>query len=526
MLGRLLDQLAGLGVADGARAHPAGGRRGARAAAPRRRSTRGRGPAGARRDGPARDRRARPRRRGPAGDRLRRHRHPARGARRPARRPARRHRHPRTGGDGRRGRSRSGRARGAAASSARGSPYHPVARARTRRSSACSRSPPPTARGSPTRPSGSPRCSTPARRRRGRRSSRSRTSARGMRRARRDGEPSQRGAPARRRPRRRRAVDLGDADAAADDAAPSSSGGSRVAREDVAVAAARRARARRTCTSALSGLRRLFWARPLSRRADRRAAAGADRRATTRTRSLLDSAVKAERRLLHHVLRQPVLEVHRALGGAPRADAEPGHDALDGARASLAAAAFATGERAGLVAGAVLLQVAFTLDCVDGQLARYTRTFTKLGAWLDSIFDRGKEYVVFAGLAIGASAHGRSGLAARRRRARRCRRCATRSTSPSPPSQHQLIATRQQPPIAQSGDRLRGRPPVDGDAERRRRGRRAPPPRRRLRGASARCGCAGRPLAGDALDQEDHRVPDRRALRGDLDHRGAVHARA
>jgi hypothetical protein len=68
-----------------------------------------------------------------------------------------------------------------------------------------------------------------------------------------------------------------------------------------------------------------------------------------------------------------------------------------------AAAGFATGERWGLIAGAVLLQVAFTLDCVDGQLARYTRTFSTFGAWLDSVFDRGKEYVVYAGLAIGAS---------------------------------------------------------------------------------------------------------------------------
>src|SRR3954471_3159572 len=71
-----------------------------------------------------------------------------------------------------------------------------------------------------------------------------------------------------------------------------------------------------------------------------------------------------------------------------------------------AAVAFALGTRAGWIAGAVLLQVAFTFDCVDGQLARYTRTFTKLGAWLDSVFDRGKEYVVFAGLAIGASRAG------------------------------------------------------------------------------------------------------------------------
>ena len=79
----------------------------------------------------------------------------------------------------------------------------------------------------------------------------------------------------------------------------------------------------------------------------------------------------------------------------------------------LAAAAFATGERVGLVAGAVLLQIAFTTDCVDGQLARYTRQFSKLGAWLDSMFDRTKEYLAFAGLAIGAAPHGRPGVGAR-----------------------------------------------------------------------------------------------------------------
>jgi hypothetical protein len=68
----------------------------------------------------------------------------------------------------------------------------------------------------------------------------------------------------------------------------------------------------------------------------------------------------------------------------------------------LAAAAFALGHRWSLLAGAVLLQVAFLLDCVDGQLARYTRTFSRFGAWLDSVFDRGKEYLVYAGLAIGS----------------------------------------------------------------------------------------------------------------------------
>ena len=72
----------------------------------------------------------------------------------------------------------------------------------------------------------------------------------------------------------------------------------------------------------------------------------------------------------------------------------------------LAAGAFATGRPAGMIAGATLLQIAFTADCVDGQLARYTRQFSKLGAWLDSVFDRGKEYVVYAGLAYGGIATG------------------------------------------------------------------------------------------------------------------------
>lgn len=67
-----------------------------------------------------------------------------------------------------------------------------------------------------------------------------------------------------------------------------------------------------------------------------------------------------------------------------------------------AAAAFATGSRAGLIAGAVLLQVSFTLDVVDGQLARYMGASSPFGAWFDSMVDRTKEYVVYAGLAIGS----------------------------------------------------------------------------------------------------------------------------
>ncbi|WP_275422292.1 CDP-alcohol phosphatidyltransferase family protein [Sphaerisporangium krabiense] len=69
--------------------------------------------------------------------------------------------------------------------------------------------------------------------------------------------------------------------------------------------------------------------------------------------------------------------------------------------AGLAAVAFSAGERRAQVAGAALLYLSFVLDCVDGQLARYTRTFSPIGAWLDATFDRVKEYVVYVGLAVG-----------------------------------------------------------------------------------------------------------------------------
>lgn len=68
-----------------------------------------------------------------------------------------------------------------------------------------------------------------------------------------------------------------------------------------------------------------------------------------------------------------------------------------------AAGAFATGERIGLVAGALLLQLSLVVDCVDGEVARYTRAFSPLGAWLDASTDRVKEYACYAGLAFGAS---------------------------------------------------------------------------------------------------------------------------
>jgi hypothetical protein len=71
-----------------------------------------------------------------------------------------------------------------------------------------------------------------------------------------------------------------------------------------------------------------------------------------------------------------------------------------------AALAFAQGDRWALVLGAVLLQLSLVVDCVDGEVARATRRFTALGAWLDASTDRVKEFLAYAGLAAGAARSG------------------------------------------------------------------------------------------------------------------------
>jgi choline kinase len=146
-------------------------------------------------------------------------------------------------------------------------------------------------------------------------------------------------------------------------------------------------------------LRRLFWSRPLSPAAAARTQSRIA--ALDEDRLLLDSAVKSSDGFFTTFFVSPY---SRYLARwAARRGLTPNQITLASLVIGiLAAAAFAVGERWGLVVGAVLLQVAFTTDCVDGQLARYTRQFSKFGAWLDSILDRAKEYLVFAGLAIGA----------------------------------------------------------------------------------------------------------------------------
>jgi phosphatidylglycerophosphate synthase len=75
--------------------------------------------------------------------------------------------------------------------------------------------------------------------------------------------------------------------------------------------------------------------------------------------------------------------------------------AISAGLAAIAATWFSAGDRVGLAVGAATFYLAFVFDCVDGQLARYTRRFSPLGAWLDAIFDRGKEWLVYVGLAAG-----------------------------------------------------------------------------------------------------------------------------
>ncbi len=69
-----------------------------------------------------------------------------------------------------------------------------------------------------------------------------------------------------------------------------------------------------------------------------------------------------------------------------------------------AAGCFALGARWSLVIGAVLLQVSLVVDCSDGEVARLTGRFSALGAWLDAVTDRVKEFAAYAGLAVGAAA--------------------------------------------------------------------------------------------------------------------------
>lgn len=71
-----------------------------------------------------------------------------------------------------------------------------------------------------------------------------------------------------------------------------------------------------------------------------------------------------------------------------------------------AALSFAGGSFIWLLLGAALLQLSLVIDCVDGEVARATRRFSALGAWLDASTDRVKEFAAYGGLAVGAARDG------------------------------------------------------------------------------------------------------------------------
>ncbi len=71
-----------------------------------------------------------------------------------------------------------------------------------------------------------------------------------------------------------------------------------------------------------------------------------------------------------------------------------------------AALCFGVGSWPALLAGALLMQASLIIDCVDGEVARFTRSFSDLGAWIDASTDRVKEYAAYAGLAAGAARSG------------------------------------------------------------------------------------------------------------------------
>ena len=55
--------------------------------------------------------------------------------------------------------------------------------------------------------------------------------------------------------------------------------------------------------------------------------------------------------------------------------------------------------RSNYISGALFLQFSLILDCVDGEVARYTKQFSRFGAWLDALSDRVKEFMAIGGLA-------------------------------------------------------------------------------------------------------------------------------
>jgi phosphatidylglycerophosphate synthase len=78
---------------------------------------------------------------------------------------------------------------------------------------------------------------------------------------------------------------------------------------------------------------------------------------------------------------------------------------------ALSSVLFSTGEYIYLIIGAILVQASFTLDCVDGQIARLKNLQTKFGDFLDSVSDITRNVLIVFGAAVGIFSHAEDFLA-------------------------------------------------------------------------------------------------------------------
>ena len=100
--------------------------------------------------------------------------------------------------------------------------------------------------------------------------------------------------------------------------------------------------------------------------------------------------------LLHRLVR-PVI---RRLAPTP---IRPNHLTLLRIATALGAAAgFATGRTEWILAGAGLFTLSALLDRADGELARFTRRYSKLGHQLDLLADFGADALAFMAMGLGA----------------------------------------------------------------------------------------------------------------------------
>jgi hypothetical protein len=68
----------------------------------------------------------------------------------------------------------------------------------------------------------------------------------------------------------------------------------------------------------------------------------------------------------------------------------------------LGAGLIAIGDRGGEIAGGLLIQAGFVLDCCDGEVARARRIASERGALLDTILDRYADLAIMAALVLAA----------------------------------------------------------------------------------------------------------------------------